>query len=583
MTGRRWILSLAVCSALTGCHGGIESGAPGGPGPQVVPRGGVGSGAPGGVGPGAPGGAGPGAPGGVGGAGGSPATACQPLAPLPKRIRRLSNAQYSNAVRDLLGLPAGPVVTGGGESPHGFLVSDDEVVSPPLAFSYATAAASAAVQAASELPRLAPCPAGTSPDRCAEAFIRGFGARAFRRPLADSETAALLAVYQAGKPEGHASGLQLVIEGILQMPAFIYRTELGHPSGGDGLALAPHEVAAQLSFLLLDSLPDEELWTAATAGKLGTEAGVAAEVDRLLKLPRVRQNIDRVVIDWFGARQVLDKSKDPAKFPEFTEELKRDLLTETKLFVDDLLWSAGGKLADLVLSSRTFVNRSLARHYGLPDPGPASAGFVPATFPAGQRAGILTAGSLMAAHAQEADTSVVHRGLFMRNDVLCLDPLPPPPEDLIGSPDIQAALARLTTERARAEYRLQTGICASCHAGMDGLGLLFEHYDPLGRYRERDAGGPVDASAMLDLSPSLSGRLDGALQLAERIVSGGQLAGCASRKLLGFALGRQVDQANSCEVEEITRRFTGAGATVPELFRAVALSAALRTRTGGTP
>jgi hypothetical protein len=552
------IRSWTVALALSACSGyvGPPSGAGGGPG--VEPPGPPAGGAP----PPSPGGTSP-----------PPAAPCTPLPKVPQRLWRLSNAQYANAVRDLLALAEAPTVTGGGESAYGFFSKDDEVVSAPLAYSYAMAAEAAARQV-----QPPPCPPGMSADGCAVTFIRSFGARALRRPLTAAEMNDLLAVYRAGKPDGADSALQLVVEALLQAPSFVYRSELGGASPAGAITLTPYEVAAQLSFLFLDSGPDDGLWTAAGSGALASEDGVARQVDRLLALPRARQNLDRVVVDWFGARQVLASSKDTTRFPQFTDQLRHDLLTETEMFVDDVLWAQGGKLADLVQSSRTFVNRALARHYGLPYAGPASGDFVPATFPAGQRSGLLTAGSLMAAHAQAADTSIVHRGIFMRNDVLCLDPVPPPPDGLLGSPEVKDALARLPTERARSTYRLTTSLCAGCHHAIDTLGVLFEHYDPVGRYRDSDGTAPIDAASTLDLTPALSGPLDGAVALGQAIVSGGDAARCAARKILGLAVGHTIVEPASCEAAEVEQRFTAAGATVPALFRAVALSPALRVR-----
>jgi hypothetical protein len=278
---------------------------------------------------------------------------------------------------------------------------------------------------------------------------------------------------------------------------------------------------------------------------------------------------------------VVAASKDATQFPQWTPELRADLLTETRMFVDDVLWKRGGRLAELVQSRRTFVDRPLARLYGLPLAGIPSGQFAEATFPEGQRSGLLTAGSLMAAHAHERDTSIVRRGLMVRNDVLCLDPLPPPPPGLLGSPEVKDALARLPDERARSVYRTTTGICAGCHGGIDTLGVLFEHYDAAGRYRGSYAGGPtIDASSTLDVSPALDGRVEDAVDLGRKIGESADLQACAARKILGLALGRTVTQSNSCEAAEVQRRFAAAGGVLPELFRIVATAPALRTRKG---
>ena len=35
--------------------------------------------------------------------------------------------------------------------------------------------------------------------------------------------------------------------------------------------------------------------------------------------------------------------------------------------------------------------------------------------------------------------------------------------------------------------------CAACHRMMDPLGLAFENFDAIGRFRATDAGKPIDA------------------------------------------------------------------------------------------
>src|SRR5205814_4627517 len=117
------------------------------------------------------------------------------------------------------------------------------------------------------------------------------------------------------------------------------------------------------------------------------------------------------------------------------------------------------------------------------------------------------------------------------------------------------------------EYRATNGVCSSCHHVIDTLGVLFENYDPIGRYRATDAAGPIDASAALDLPLGLTGPVANAVALGGLIVGGGQAARCASRKILGYALGRTITEPQSCEVQDIDDRFTRAGGTLPELFR----------------
>jgi hypothetical protein len=502
-------------------------------------------------------------------------------APLvPQRLWRLSNAQYGNAVRDLLGLAQAPSVTGGGQSAFSFYSADTETVSDALAFSY-SAAAEAAAQAA-DVEALAACASGEAQEACAVRFIATLLPRAFRRPAGEVELAELLAVYRAGAAEGHAGALRLVVEAVLNAPSFVYRRELGTPIDAERAELTPHEIAAELSFLLLDSLPDAGLLAAADSGALSTAAGVQQELERLLTLPRVQENLTRVVVDWFGAPQVQSKSKHD---PGFDEALKSDLVSESRQFVHDNLWSGSGTLNGLITSGRTFLNQRLAAFYGVQAAGATETQFVPFDFNDGQRAGILTQASIMATHADVEQTSVVLRGRFVRAEVLCLQPLPPPPA-IASDPAIVAALAAAQTERARAEYRASNPVCQACHAGLDPLGLPFERFDAMGRYRSQLLGAPVDASAelaptSLGGNPALSGRVDGAAELAAR-AQGDAFLGCAVQKLTSYALGRPIQRWGgddaACALDGVQKAVPAERVSIPEVVRSISLSPLFRTR-----
>src|SRR5262249_35371666 len=152
-------------------------------------------------------------------------------------------------------------------------------------------------KAAAQAPidQLAPCPTGTAERTCAQAFVDRFSSRAFRRPILEKERSRLLALYDAGRTDGdYATGVRLVIEAILQAPSFLYRKAIGAPGGG-GYALDGFEIASELGFVFFDSLPDQELFDAAASGKLATDDGFAAEVDRLLSDPKAQDNLAHVM------------------------------------------------------------------------------------------------------------------------------------------------------------------------------------------------------------------------------------------------------------------------------------------------
>jgi hypothetical protein len=516
---------------------------------------------------------------------------CAPLDPIPPRLWRLSMAQFSNSVRDLLGLATGPAVNHtGGASEYAFFSDTSGTVDDTLAFSLYQAVQSALEQVRSRLGELAACADGQSEDACAENFARSFGKRALRRPLEASEVDTLLQVYTEGRKQDFDTGIETMIEALLQSPSFLYRSELGTAGAAAGeTMLTAHETATQLAYFFFDSTPDPELIAAADSGQLATPEGILGQVERLLATDAVRQNISRIVLDWFGVRQVLSKTTKSAVLLATLSEAERDqarlaldLLASTQRFIDDVLWQNPRPVNELIRSQRVFVNRRLATLYGLPFSG-LPEDFLALDFPAEQqRAGMLTQPAVLWAVSDPEATSIVHRGLYVRNDLLCQDPVPSP-GDLLEQPDIKAALATLTTEREKSDYRMNDPTCKNCHSHIDPFALVLESFDPVGAYRTLADGVPVDPTGDFTLSPSLTGPISSAAAFAHGLATDGLFTACAAQKIASYAIGRAIREQSTCEIEQVHAAYGATTGTIESLFREVARASFLTTRTGGTP
>src|SRR5690606_27661052 len=192
-----------------------------------------------------------------------------PVALLPARIRRLSNAEYDASAHALLGTESRP-----GESfapdarQAGFTVNDAQRVDTVLVKQLFAAAETLAAEARPRFGELAPCSSPDDPESCAADFIESFGSKAYRRPLVAEEADGLLDVYRVGaEGASYEDGIELTIRALLQSAGFLYLTELG--DGGqnaDGtISLTPYELANSLSYLLTAAPPDQTLVDAALA------------------------------------------------------------------------------------------------------------------------------------------------------------------------------------------------------------------------------------------------------------------------------------------------------------------------------
>ncbi len=490
---------------------------------------------------------------------GDPTAAACP--PLPGRLWRLSDDQYVNAVSDLLPGAQIAAVPTPGRNPYEFIDTPGKLpVTGSLTPLLRVSAKSAANQALTTLALLAPCALTEGSPDCAARFIDDFVTRAFRRPLLEAERARLLGLYAVGAARGHAEGVRLLIEATLQSGSFLYRLESGGaapPALAEVRPLSAFELASSLSFFLLDSLPDSSLWSKAVDGTLATPAVYGAEVERLLALPRVQQNLARVLSRWLKLDRILVSERATLDFPNFNA-LRPAMLDESRRFFTRLL-TQGGTLGDVFTSRTAELTPQLAAFYGVASPA-GSEPTVTVELPSEQRAGVLTQASLIG--SIKASNRSVHRGLFVLREMLCGD-IPPPP----ASVDTQPPSPDVDTEREFADYRRSQGTCGSCHGAFDGVDLSFERHDALGRYQANDpAGNLVDASATVTLDGSQIS-IGGVAELGALLAKSPDVRSCVARKLTGYATGRATSP--ECVVRVTDRVQTQAGSLL-ELFRAIA-------------
>jgi hypothetical protein len=549
-----WLL-LASC----GCVGTIS-----GPttGDSPPPPSGAGA-APGGV----PVPAGPGIPGGSG---------CQERAPAVTAIRRLTRDEYRNTLGDLLGdaqrmVPAALPRDDAGDD----VVTDPRtlIVSPDWAANAMEAAEAAARTAMANLTTLLPCNPASDEQACARQFAQSLGKRAFRRPLVPAEVDALMKVYAVGAQGGGFNrGVEVLVRAILQSPSFLYRGELGQREGSSAgaIRLTAHEVAARLSYLLWGTMPDGVLTAAADAGKLGTGDEVAAQARRMLGDPRAHERLAEFHGRWLGIDGLDEVAKDPMKYPQFGDALAASMRRELALFVDDVLWSGDARLESLFSARFTYVDAALAPLYGVPAPTGGTTARV--ELDPAQRAGILTMSGIIAAHTFADESEPIHRGKFVRERLLCTVP-PDPPADLMVQPPMPKPGLSI---RERLAEHSNLPACQACHQLMDPIGLGFEAYDGLGRFRTSEGGKAVDDRGVLSMT-DVDGPFEGAIELGQKLAGSAQVRACLIGTALRYAHGPDAT-GDACVQQKLSSAFDGAKHDLRELIVAITRTEGFRYR-----
>ena len=576
----RWATGVTAALALTACSGAIDTEPPS-------------RGTPGAVAPGA-GAAAPGAqpttPGAAPTAAGAPVDCAQnPRA--ARRIWRLTPQQYDNTLKDLLGIdskhgagfPADDIGTGFSNA------ADALLMSPLLADKLQTAADESATTV--ELSRLAPCASAAKDDNCLRELVTRFGERAFRRPLTSAEVERYTMLAKA--PGAFDSGARLVVSTMLQSPHFLYRFELGQPSKTDPgvYELSDYEIASELSYLLWQTMPDDALMMAAKNRQLRDRAGLMLQVERMLKSERARPVVRDFVFDWLGLSTIATVPKDTARYPELTPEIRAALVTEAERFVDHVMFGGGpdgdGSIAALLNSRTTFLNDALAKFYGLSGVTPGS----PVTLESQQRRGVLTLGGLLLTHSRSNDSSPIHRGKLVRERFLC-QPLPPPPPGLVLQPP---GLDPTKTARERYADHSAVSYCSGCHKLMDPIGLAFEHFDGIGRFRPSDNGLAIDVSGMIvpneGRSPAASdadGSFSGTEGLIDKLEASEDVQRCYALEWFRFAYGegkteREGAAYPSCQAKQFQNAVSATGGSLTEIIQALALADWFTTRAAPPP
>lgn len=468
----------------------------------------------------------------------------------------------------------------------------------------------------------------------ARELLGRFAAKAFRRPvdeptkdrltdLAESVWAETGGTFEAGVARGMVA--------VLASPRFLFREESVELDSAERFPpVDEYALASRLSYFLWSSMPDDELIRLAGEGKL--RENLPGQVDRMLADRRADAFFRHFVGQWLQARDIEsvqinaravlagDQPRDPEaerrrdRFRELVSkpseeltdaekeeirtiresfggsfrrsrefelngELRRAMQRETEILFEHVVREDRG-LVELLDADYTFLNARLAKHYGIEgvEGDEMRRVDLPADSP---RGGVLTQGTVLAVTSNPDRTSPVKRGLFILENVLGSPPAPPPP----NIPSLEEAGKRITdrtpTLRETLELHRSDPSCASCHARMDPLGLALENFNALGRWRDQEQAGAIDASGTL-----LTGEPFRDVSELKRILvehRREQFYHCLTEKLLTYALGRGLEPQDVEAVDRIVERIEEEGGHASALIAGVIESAPFQKRRRDVP
>ncbi|WP_437989699.1 DUF1592 domain-containing protein [Sorangium sp. So ce145] len=514
-----------------------------------------------------------------GGSGVGGGDSCVPGIPVTSQIPRLLNRQYDAVVRDLLGVTT--LESAGNLPPSALLVPDfDGDMTEPAWNGYLAAAEhlAAEVLGGPNKQRFLACDPAAS--RCLEDTIVAFGRKAFRRPLLEEEVQSFLrltAVEPQGTPDEIA---EAILFAFLASPSFIMRPELAQEPEGSAIKLSSHEVAARLSVLLWDSIPDDILDAAADAGQLATKEQILAQAQRMIqdreKTAPVVARFHRAYADIRPGSRWGAVEHDTTRFPDYSPDVVAPMMAEMDALFEEVAFE-GGSFKDLFLSNVGYVNKDTAPLYGL-DAADYGADLTRVELDPNERPGFLTRVGFLSSYSRYDATNPILRGAFVANRLLGIDLAPVP-----GASEAPRPPGPFSTEREAIEAMTSSARCAGCHGTyINPPGFVLERYDAVGKVQTTDPlGGPIDGTADVTFGVDNVKTITSPIELMNELAADPAAMRRYAERWVAFATGREPNGSDTCDVQGLSVNLLVDGYTLLDLLADLTQTDSFRLRVTG--
>ncbi len=423
-------------------------------------------------------------------------------------------------------------------------------------------------------------PGGFDSEKAIEQILN-FAERAYRRPLNALDTERLQDFYvsRIGSGDDPRGAALSTIKLILCSPSFLYLAEITEEQEP---TLNAFDLASRLSYALWAEPPDSALYEDARNGSLLEEGVLMKHTQRMLADDRAEAFYSGFLDSWLNLRSLGDLPP-PRKFATayYSENLPPLMKEETKRFVRHLIEN-NRPVTELLLADYTFINKPLAKHYGLPEKEQLrlADGFQKISFNGNkQRGGLLSMASVLTVSANGVDTSPVTRGAWILENILGTPP-PPPPDEV---PALDGTVNDAKSIREKLAIHRSDATCNICHRKIDPLGFALEHFDPVGRWRQKypkqkdsEDRLEIDSSGELIPGESFSDYQTFRKQLAS--TQERALMSCLVRKLMEYSTGRHMNLFDEYDISQIVEDTLASKGGVRDLLLATYKSKIFRSR-----
>jgi len=305
--------------------------------------------------------------------------------------------------------------------------------------------------------------------------------------------------------------------------------------------------------MIWGTTPSAELLQKAKDGLLSDEESIGTVVESMMQDIKFSQNMANFV------KYYTHSYEQASEKPGLSQSVIDAMYSEQDTFIDYWLNDDDASFYKLFNPGYTFVNATLANHYGIND----SQASVHKVATNRNRGGLLHQGLTQIMNSDFAATSLVKRGKMIRENLMC---------HTMGVPSgvdpatIQLPNTAMTT-RERWDFitgpTASNGQCWECHQLMNEPGSSLEQFDAAGKYRttEQDYNGS-SAQLILDVTGTLRDnsantlmQYEDARELTEFLGASEQAKSCFTDSYLRYATGHKSDAYNKEELSGLQAKF----------------------------
>jgi len=474
-------------------------------------------------------------------------------------LQRLTSRQMENTLRDLLGITVTLPTTFSRDDQMGGYVSlpETQLMSSQFVDMQMDFIFDLADKVVTQAPAVVISCAYANSATCVDKIISDFLVRAYRRPLRTDEKTSFVTQYNNFSGTAQEK-MKVVIASILFSPQFLYREITNPPPGSSNyLALSSYELANRLSYFAWETMPDAQLFAKAQSGDLSKPEVLTAELQRMMQSPRIEALARSLAEQWFGYGSIWTHSLNSTTFPNFNTAMKQSMYNESVQFIKYLI-QQNRPVSDIAIADYSFVDSNLATLYGLSLPANSPLTFTNIVNTKHQ--GILGHPGILALTSSGEKTSIVRRGLWANEKLLCTTFGAPPAG---ASTQLPTNLPADATPREVMEAHRANPSCAACHNYIDPPGMVLESFDPLGRIRTTySTGRTIDTSAKLANGVSFLDTKD----LNAYLSKDKNFSECVTKKIMPVIVGRVAKFEDTCSVKTIAEGKLPTDITFRQLF-----------------